>query len=164
MIDQPVPARPSPFWHLLGFIALSFVVSGLGGLLTATSIDIWYPALAKPSFNPPDWIFGPVWSLLFLLMTLAAWRVWRVAGWRQGRVPLTFYFSQLALNLLWSGLFFGLRQPAWALVDCLLLLALIIATGLQFWRRDRLAGILFLPYGAWVAFAALLNGAIVALN
>jgi tryptophan-rich sensory protein len=164
MIDQPLPARPFQFWHLFAFLALSFVVSGLGGLLTATSIDSWYPALVKPSFNPPNWIFGPVWSVLYLLMALAAWRVWRTAGWRQGRVPLFLYFGQLALNLLWSALFFGLRQPAWALADCLLLLGLIIVTGLQFWRRDPLAGLLFLPYGIWVAFAALLNGAIVTLN
>jgi tryptophan-rich sensory protein len=164
MIDQPMTTRPSRFWHLFGFIALSFVVSGLGGLLTATSIDSWYPALVKPSFNPPNWIFGPVWSILYLLMAVAAWRVWRVAGWRQGRISLLLYFGQLALNLLWSALFFGLRQPLWALADCLLLLALIVITGMSFWRHDRLAGVLFVPYGVWVAFAALLNGAIVALN
>jgi tryptophan-rich sensory protein len=164
MIDQPLPTRRSQLWHLFGFMALSFVVSGLGGLLTTTSIDSWYPTLAKPSFNPPNWIFGPVWSLLYILMAVAAWRVWRVSGWGRGRVSLTLYFGQLALNLLWSALFFGLRQPAWALADCLLLLVLIGVTGRHFWRHDRLAGLLFLPYGAWVAFAALLNGAIVALN
>ncbi|MDY0870784.1 TspO/MBR family protein [Dongia rigui] len=164
MIDQSAPARPAQLWHLLGFVAINVVVSGFGGLLTATSIDSWYPALAKPSFNPPDWIFGPVWSILYLLMAVAAWRVWRVAGWNEGRISLSLYFGQLALNLLWSALFFGLRQPAWALADCLLLLALIIVTGVLFWRRDRLAGILFVPYTAWVGFAALLNGAIVALN
>lgn len=164
MTIQQISPRRSAIWGLLGFIALNLIVSGLGGLLTASSIEDWYPGLVKPSFNPPNWIFGPVWSLLYLIMAVAAWRVWRAAGWRDARTALTLYFVQLALNLAWSALFFGMRQPAWALADCLLLWLLIVATGLRFRRHDRLAALLFLPYAAWVAFAALLNGAIVALN
>lgn len=164
MSGQQTSPRGSAIWGLLGFIALNVIVSGLGGLLTASSIEDWYPGLVKPGFNPPNWIFGPVWSLLYLMMAVAAWRVWRAAGWRGARIALALYFIQLALNLAWSGLFFGMRQPAWALADCLLLLLVIIATGLCFRHHDRLAGLLFLPYAAWVAFAALLNGAIVALN
>ena len=164
MTGQQTSTRQSAIWGLLGFFAVSFIVSGLGGLLTASSIQDWYPGLVKPAFNPPNWIFGPVWSLLYLMMAVAAWRVWRTAGWRGARLALTLYFIQLALNLGWSALFFGMRQPAWALADCVVLLLLIIATGLRFSRHDRVAGMLFLPYAAWVAFAALLNGAIVALN
>lgn len=155
------PARAVQIWHLVGFLILSLLVSSLGGWLTAGSIADWYPTLAKPSFNPPDWVFAPVWSTLFLLMAIAAWRVWRRAGWGAG---LVLYFVQLVGNLAWSALFFGLQRPGLALVDCALLLILIIATTLQFRRHDGLAALLMLPYIAWVAFACVLNGAIVALN
>ena len=158
------PARASQIWHLVGFLVLSLLVSSLGGLLTAGSIADWYPTLIKPSFNPPDWVFAPVWSTLFLLMAIAAWRVWRRAGWAAGRASLTLYFVQLAGNLAWSALFFGLQRPGLALVDCVLLLILIIATTFQFRRHDGLAALLMLPYIAWVAFACVLNGAIVTLN
>jgi tryptophan-rich sensory protein len=155
------PARAVQIWHLVGFLILSLLVSSLGGWLTAGSISDWYPTLAKPSFNPPDWVFAPVWSTLFLLMAIAAWRVWRRAGWGAG---LVLYFVQLVGNLAWSALFFGLQRPGLALVDCALLLVLIIATTFQFRRHDGLAALLMLPYIAWVAFACILNGAIVALN
>jgi tryptophan-rich sensory protein len=155
------PARAVQIWHLVGFLILSLLVSSLGGWLTAGSIADWYPTLAKPSFNPPDWVFAPVWSTLFLLMAIAAWRVWRRAGWGAG---LVLYFVQLVGNLAWSALFFGLQRPGLALVDCALLLVLIIATTFQFRRHDGLAALLMLPYIAWVAFACILNGAIVALN
>jgi tryptophan-rich sensory protein len=155
------PARAVQIWHLVGFLILSLLVSSLGGWLTAGSIADWYPTLAKPSFNPPDWVFAPVWSTLFLLMAIAAWRVWRRAGWG---ACLVLYFVQLVGNLAWSALFFGLQRPGLALVDCALLLILIIATTLQFRRHDGLAALLMLPYIAWVAFACVLNGAIVALN
>lgn len=158
------PARAAQIWHLAGFLVLSLLVSSLGGLLTAGSIGDWYPTLSKPAFNPPDWVFAPVWSTLFLLMAIAAWRVWRRAGWAAGRTSLVLYFVQLVGNLAWSALFFGLQRPGLALVDCALLLILIIATTLQFRRHDGLAALLMLPYIAWVAFACVLNGAIVALN
>nr|WP_298685916.1 TspO/MBR family protein [uncultured Dongia sp.] len=152
---------------LLGFLALSLAVSALGGALTAQSIATWYPTLAKPSFNPPDWLFAPVWSLLYLMMAVAAWRVWRVwrvAGWRKGGQSLSLYIFQLIVNLAWSALFFGLQRPDLALIDCLLLLVLIAFTALSFWRHDNWAALLMVPYAAWVAFAALLNSAIVVLN
>jgi tryptophan-rich sensory protein len=149
---------------LSGFLGLSLIVSAGGGFLTAGSIADWYPTLAKPSFNPPDWIFGPVWSLLYLMMAIAAWRVWRRAGWSQGRNALLLHLLQLSANFLWSALFFGLRRPDLALIDCLLLLALVILTTLAFRRQDRVAALLMMPYAAWVAFACVLNTAIVGLN
>ena len=149
---------------LLAFLAVCFAVSGLGGLITAQSVGTWYQDLAKPSFNPPDWIFAPVWTTLYLLMAIAAWRVWRRAGWRDGGTALTAFAVQLALNLVWSATFFGLRMPGAALIVVLVLLASIAVTTRLFWRHDRPAGLLLTPLLAWVGFATLLNTAIWRLN
>ncbi|MGE0652082.1 MAG: TspO/MBR family protein, partial [Alphaproteobacteria bacterium] len=127
-------------------------------MVTATSVGTWYQDLAKPAFNPPDWVFAPVWTTLFVLMSVAAWRVWRQGGFAHRRLEMAAYFGQLALNLLWSVLFFGARAPGWAFLEILVLLSAIAVTAVLFGRRNRLAGWLFLPYGAWVAFAAVLNG------
>lgn len=149
---------------LLLFIGVTFAAAGIGGTATASSVGTWYPTLVKPTWNPPSWIFGPVWSTLYLLMAVAAWRVWRHLEHPQRRVALTLFFVQLALNALWSVLFFGLRSPGLALVEVVLLLGTIAATGLKFWRIDRVAGLLWLPYVAWVSFATLLNATIWWLN
>lgn len=143
---------------LVFFLALCFVVSAVGGAVTATSVGDWYQTLAKAPFNPPDWVFAPVWSALFLLMAVAAWRIWRPAGAVAARRELALFFVQLALNLGWSVIFFGLRAPGWALLELLFLVAAVVATTVAFWRRDRLAGALFAPYAAWVGFALALNG------
>ena len=144
-------------------LALAFAVSAIGGWVTAGSVSTWYPTLAKPGFNPPDWIFGPVWTALYALMAVAAWRVWRTLGTVRNRA-LVLYGVQLALNLLWSILFFGAHRAGWALIEITLLFAAIIATMIAFWRIDRPAGFCLLPYAAWVGFAALLNAAIWRLN
>jgi tryptophan-rich sensory protein len=149
---------------LILFLGLSLLVSTLGGILTAGSITTWYPTLVKPSFNPPNWLFGPVWSLLYLMMAIAAWRVWRVAGWHNGAQSLALHILQLLVNLAWSALFFGLQRPDFALIDCLLLLVLVIFTALSFWRHDNWAAGLMVPYILWVGFACLLNSSIVTLN
>ncbi len=149
---------------LLAFLALCFAVSGLGGLITAQSVGTWYQDLAKPAFNPPDWIFAPVWTTLYLLMAVAAWRVWRRAGLRDGRSALLAFGVQLALNLGWSATFFGLRMPGAALLVVLLLLAAIGITQRLFWSADRSAGLLLAPLLAWVGFATVLNAAIWRLN
>lgn len=146
------------------FLALSLLVSVLGGLITATTVGGWYQGLAKPSFNPPDWLFAPVWTTLFVLMAVAAWRVWRQPPSTDRQWGLRLYGLQLALNLLWSFLFFGLMAPAAALVEIVWLLGLIAGTAWLFARADRAAGLLLAPYLAWVAFAALLNASIVGLN
>ncbi len=149
---------------LLVCLALCFAVSGLGGLITAQSVGTWYQELAKPAFNPPDWIFAPVWTTLYLLMAIAAWQVWRRAGLRDGRSALVVFGVQLALNLGWSATFFGLRMPGLALIVVLVLLASIVLTIHLFWKADRLAGALLVPLLAWVGFATVLNAAIWRLN
>lgn len=149
---------------LVFFLGLCLIVSALGGIVTATSVGTWYQGLARPPFNPPDWVFAPVWSALYLLMALAAWRVWKIAGVAGARFELGMFAIQLALNLGWSVVFFGLRQPGWAFGEMIVLFAAIVATLILFWRRDRLAGGLMTPYVAWVGFALYLNGAIWWLN
>lgn len=146
---------------LVGFILVCLAIGGLGGFVTASSVQTWYPTLTKPSFNPPAWVFGPVWTTLYVMMAVAAWRVWRKAGWG---APLNIFAAQLALNCLWSFLFFGMQSPGLALIDIVPLLALILLTIRAFWPIDRIAGGLLMPYAAWVSFATLLNASIWWLN
>ncbi len=148
---------------LAGFVALCLAVGAAGGLATATSVATWYPTLAKPAFNPPNWVFGPVWTTLYVLMAIAAWRVWR-SGAPGARLALGAWALQLALNLCWSLVFFGLQRIGAALAEILVLFAAIVLTAHLFWRIDRPAGALFAPYIAWVAFAAVLNTALWRLN
>ena len=148
----------------LGFLLLCFLVSAIGGWVTAGSVKTWYPLLEKPPHNPPAWVFGPVWTVLYILMATAAWRVWRAAGWVQARPALILFFAQLGLNLLWSVLFFGLRNPTAALVEIVLLLAAILATMRVFRPIDQKAFWMFVPYALWVGYAATLNAGIVYLN
>lgn len=147
---------------LLVFLAVCFAVAGIGGAVTATSVDTWYPTLAKPAFTPPDAVFGPVWTVLYAMMALAAWLVWRRVGWQDWALYL--FFAQLALNLLWSILFFGMQLVGLALVDIVVLVVLIALTTIVFWRIDRRAGLLFVPYLLWVVYAGALNGAIWRMN
>lgn len=146
------------------FLALCLAVSAIGGAVTATSVGTWYQTLLKPAFNPPNWIFAPVWTALYFMMAIAGWRVWRRDGLRQARWALSLFALQLALNLSWSIVFFGLRSIGAALVEIVVLLLAIVATMVVFWRRERVAGMLFIPYAAWVAFAAALNAALWQLN
>jgi len=156
-----------PWLALTGFIAASFLAGAIGSSATFPNVRTWYPLLNKPSWNPPGWIFGPVWTCLYVLMGVAIWRAWR-AGTNEGRPsrrPLvTGYFVQLGLNALWSVLFFGLRQPGWALVDIIVLWGLLVWLLAGLGRADRLAGVLWAPYLLWVSFATVLNLAIVRLN
>ena len=124
----------------------------------------WYASLKKPEWNPPSWIFGPVWTALYLAMATAAWLVWRRGGWRAQRKALVLYTVQLAINAAWSPLFFGLKMPALAFVEILLLLASVIVCARAFSKVERAAGLLFAPYIAWVAFAAFLNFTLWRLN
>lgn len=152
---------PRNLFALLGFILLCLAVAGLGGLATAQSVTTWYTTLNKPPFNPPGWIFGPVWTTLYIMMAVAAWRVWLKQGFG---LPLYVWAAQLALNCLWSFLFFAFQSPFWAMVDIIPLLALILLTMRLFLPVDRLAGLLLAPYAAWVSFATLLNFSIWWLN
>lgn len=143
---------------LAAFVALCFGVSVLGGMATGPE---WYPALRKPEWTPPGWVFGPVWTLLYPLVAVAGWLAWREGKARFG--PLVFLL-QLALNAAWPWLFFAERRPDLALAAIAALVVAILATIAAFWRLSRLAAVLLVPYLAWVAFAAVLNHAIWRLN
>jgi tryptophan-rich sensory protein len=146
------------------FLAATAIAAWLGNLATMTSVGDWYPALVKPAWTPPDWLFGPVWSVLYLLMAVSAWLVWRKRGWRAAAWPLGLYAGQLALNSLWSFVFFGLREPSWAAAEIVVLWLAIAATLIAFWRCSIVAGLLLVPYLAWVTFAAALNFSIASMN
>ena len=153
-----------PWLGLLIFLVGCFAAAGIGGAVTTPKIATWYATLAKPTWNPPNWIFGPVWSALYFCMAVAAWLVWRQGGLWQARVPLALFGVQLTLNVLWSCIFFGFERPGLAFAEVLLLWAAIAATMVGFWQRSRIAGILFVPYLAWVSFASVLNFTIWRLN
>jgi benzodiazapine receptor len=143
-----------------------------GGLITANAIPGWYGDLAKPSWNPPSWLFGPVWTTLYIAMGIAAWRVWRLGTTRDTsptqkagvRLALFVYAIQLALNASWTPMFFGLKRVDLALVMIVLMLAAIAETARRFSRLDRAAAMLLLPYLVWVTFATMLNASIWLLN
>lgn len=152
--------------QIVGFVAwlaASFIAAAIGG---AASIQAgpFYTQLIRPDWAPPPALFGPVWTILYMLMGIAAWLVWRVGGYRAARLALTLFLLQLALNALWSWLFFGWHLGGLAFADIVLLWALIIATLVAFWRVKPLAGALLIPYLAWVTFAAALNYAVWQLN
>ena len=149
---------------LAAFLGLCLLVAALGGRVTAGSVASWYPSLQKPAFNPPAWVFAPVWTALYVMIAVAGWRVWRAYGLQRARLPMFVYAAQLVLNLAWSFLFFGLRSPGLALVDIVLLLAAIFANIALFRRIDAPAGWLLVPYAGWVCFATVLNFAIWRLN
>ena len=146
-------------------VVIPLVVGGLGGIATASAIPTWYQGLNKPAWNPPNWVFGPVWTLLYVLMGVAAWLVWR-QGWDnpQVRMALAIFGVQLLLNLFWSLIFFGLRSPGWAVLEIVILWGFVLATTVQFYRLDSIAGLLLIPYQLWVTFAAVLNAAVWQLN
>ena len=163
-MSAPAHPKPSPGRSqatLAGWLLLTYSASATAVFVSA---DGWHAGLAKPTWNPPGWIFGPVWTILYALMAVAAWRVWLHGGWARQKKALGLFLIQWALNALWTPLFFGLHRPGWALAEILLLLAAILATMRNFWRVDRTACLLLLPYAAWVAFASALNGAIWRLN
>lgn len=124
----------------------------------------WYAGLAKPAWTPPGWVFAPVWTMLYLLMAVAAWLVTLNGEWRQRRLPLALFILQLAVNAAWSWLFFGLQRPGWALLNILMLWGLVSVTVVLFLNTRRVAGILLLPYWGWLTLAAALNAAIWRLN
>ena len=149
---------------LLGFLVASFAAATIGGLATASSVGTWYLTLHKPSWNPPGWLFGPVWSVLYTCMGIAGWRVWLRESSAPRSHALRLFFVQLGLNALWSCLFFGLRNPGLALLEVVVFLAVLVAAQIRFWRLDRAAGQLWFPYLAWVSFATVLNGTVWWLN
>jgi benzodiazapine receptor len=146
---------------LAGWLALSFAAAAVGGFFLPGE---WYAGLQKPSWNPPNWIFGPVWTALYTTMAIAAWLVWKRGGFAVQHVALSLFLAQLLFNALWSPLFFGLRQPALAFADILLLWLTLLGTVAAFWKVRPLAGALLVPYLAWVTFASALNFTLWRLN
>ncbi len=152
-------------WIGLGaFIAISFLAAAIGSWFTAASVKSWYPTLMKPAGTPPAWVFGPMWSMLYVLMATAAWLVWKQRSSADVTLALALFFAQLALNATWSFLFFGLRRPGLALLEIAVLLAAIIATTSTFAQFSRPAFWLMTPYVAWVSYATFLNLGIWRLN
>jgi tryptophan-rich sensory protein len=140
---------------LAGWLVFSFTAAAVGAV-ASVSAAVFYQQLVRPEWAPPAWIFGPVWSVLYLLMGVAAWVVWRERGFRESSAALDLFIGQLTANALWSWLFFAWHKGAWACVEILVLWILILGTVVAFWRVRALAGALLLPYLAWVTFAAAL--------
>jgi translocator protein len=163
MVDSSSPVRPKPLLALAISLAAVVIASGLGGLASASSAE-QYRQLEQPLFAPPSWVFGPVWTVLYVLMAIAAWLVWRSGPWAQTRPALTLYAVQLVLNAAWTPLFFGLGWRGIAFVELSVLLVVLVATVVAFWRRSAVAAILLLPYLAWSAFALCLNFSVWQLN
>lgn len=148
------------------FLAVCFAAAGIGGLFTApqTAPGGWYDTLNKPFFTPPGWLFGPVWTVLYTMIAVSGWLVWRERDKVDVRPALIFFGAQLVLNLLWSVVFFGLEAPGPGLVEILVLWAAISLNIVAFMNVSRVAGWMLVPYLAWVTFAALLNAGIWLLN
>jgi tryptophan-rich sensory protein len=145
-------------------MGVCFGAGFVGSLFTTPSIPTWYAGLAKPSWTPPAWIFGPVWSVLYGMMAVALWLIWRRSGFATAGGPIALFMVQLVLNVLWSLLFFGLRMPGVAFAEIVLLWLAILATLITFWRLNTTAGYLLLPYLVWTAFAGALNFALWRMN
>lgn len=170
------PPPPRPQRHslvdrgmLVAFVGITLGVGVLGGLATAAGRDGWYAALAKPPLTPPDWVFAPVWTTLYILMGIAGWRIWRQPHGAPPHRPsrgraLALWGTQLALNLLWSVLFFALKSPVAALGDLVVMLLVLTAAARDLHARDPWAGMLMVPTLVWVAFAGYLNAGIVVVN
>ena len=157
--SQQHPSSGREIMRLLVFLVVTFGAAAFGAQFMPGP---WYAELVKPAWTPPNWIFGPVWTALYVMIALSAWLVWRAEP-RFG-LPLGLWFAQLGLNTIWSWLFFGLERPGLAAIDIVVLLATIVATAYVFARVSRTAALLLLPYALWVGFASALNVAIWRLN
>jgi tryptophan-rich sensory protein len=161
---MPSRSRFADSAGLVLLVAICLGIGALGGAVTASSVTTWYPTLAKPSFNPPSWVFGPVWTALYILMAVAAWRIWRAADRDTARGPLAVFALQLALNLGWSVAFFGLQKIGLAVAVIVALDLAVLSTAVLFRRIDAAAALLLVPYLAWIVFATVLNIALWRLN
>lgn len=146
---------------LVGWLVASFAAAWIGSRYMP---GVWYEALAKPAWTPPSSVFAPVWTVLYVLMAVAAWLVWRREGFAGARLALSLYFAQLALNALWSYLFFGVHRADLAFLEIVMLWAVILCVVVLFWRTVPVAGVLMLPHLAWVGFASCLNFALWQMN
>lgn len=154
----------SPAGSALGAILALALTFGAGYFGSTFPVDGWYASLSKPAWNPPNWIFGPVWGVLYLLMAVSAWLVWRKVGLARAAVPLGLFAVQLMLNAAWSWIFFGRHEIGLALIEISTLWVAILCTTIAFWRVDPVSGYLMVPYVLWVGFASVLNFTIWRLN
>lgn len=158
--DMTLTGQISGFmaWFLLCFLAAAL------GAYASVNAGSFYTALVRPDWAPPPWLFGPVWTILYILMAIAVWLVWRIDGFMGARLACSLFIVQLGFNALWSFLFFTWHQGAWALIDILVLWLSLLATIIAFWQLSVLAACLMMPYLAWVSIAVLLNYRIWQLN
>jgi translocator protein len=165
MDTQPVPfVRPRAILALVSWLVSCFAVASVSFIFSAPAIPTWYAALVKPPLNPPNWVFAPVWTILYTLMAVAVWLIWKTRPSTCRISGMRLFLVQLLFNFLWSWIFFSRHQIATAVVDILLLLVAILLTILSFKKMNHTAAWLMVPYLAWVAFAAYLNIAIWHLN
>ena len=159
-----VAVNSSARWRgLVAWLAVTMVAATLGALASMNAAER-YAALTLPSWAPPPWVFGPVWTVLYAMMGIAAWRVWLDHGWQGARGALSLYLFQLVINALWTWLFFGWELRGWATAEVFLLLGMVAVLQVQFTRLNTLAGRLLLPYLAWVSFASILSYSVWRLN
>lgn len=151
-------------FSLLIFVFICLGSAALGGFLTSFSVKTWYKTIRKPSWNPPDKVFAPVWTILFLMMAVAGWMVWQRLPQDGSYDPIILFGVQLILNIGWSALFFTLRRPDLALMEIILLWFMILWTTISFWSVYWIGGAIFVPYLLWVSFAIILNFTIWQLN
>ena len=149
---------------LLVFILITLFAGFIGSLFTTPSIASWYAFINKPSFSPPNWLFAPVWSLLYILMGIAAFLIWQKRDNLKTKPALMFYGIQLILNTFWSIIFFGMHNPGLAFLEIIILWTFILITLIKFYKINKTSGILFIPYLIWVSFASILNFAVWMLN
>lgn len=166
MSSRKVEALLKKWVYPPALIFFPLSIGTLIGYFAQSAKDPWYQMLIKPSWNPPPWLFGPIWSLLYLLMGTASWRIWRWRERCQGPSDraLTLHALQLLLNFIWTPLFFFFHRPLWALFDIVALIITLSATGISFYRLDKAAGLMLLPYWTWLLLAAMLNWRLIQLN
>ncbi|WP_420158187.1 TspO/MBR family protein [Nocardiopsis sp. CNT-189] len=162
--ERPPRAAGAPALAGLGVFAAAVIAAALAGALSSTTAAQDYMRLEQPAWAPPSWVFGPVWTVLYAAIAVAGWNVWRLRGWSGARTALSLYAVQLVLNAAWTPLFFAAGLRGTALVDIVLLLAVLTAAVPAFFRVSAVSGALLVPYWFWVAFAAALNLAVWRLN
>ena len=164
MSGEQMPRNLRELGEVLAAIAVCQSAGGLGAIATSDGMKTWYPRLEKPSFNPPGWVFGPVWTTLYAMMGVSGWLLWRRRDDHAAHRAGTRFAVQLMLNTLWSFIFFKWRSPGWAFLEIIALWAAIALTIRAAWRVSPLAGALLIPYLLWTSFALVLNGRIWQLN
>lgn len=160
--------KPANFFKLLGFIALCQLAGLIGSLFTFSAIPTWYAYLIKPTFSPPNYLFGPVWTTLYTLMGISLYLVYQTkikkGGNNQKEKAIRIFYTQLILNALWSIIFFGLKNPGLAFVEIIIMWSYILVTIMRFYKINKIASYLLIPYLLWVSFASVLNLSIALLN